>query len=66
MQVTFETLSELSNSNQYVFKSVFLAYKLHGSYFVSKSLNFLISKMFTITLTLKKKIMKYVLYSSST
>lgn len=55
MQVTFETLSELSNSNQYVFKSVFLAYKLHGSYFVSKSLNFLISKMFTITLTLKKK-----------
>lgn len=50
MQVTFETPSELSNSNQYVFKFVFLAYKLHGSYFVSKSLNFLISKMFTITL----------------
>ena len=54
-----------SNSNQYVFKSVFLAYKLHGSYFVSKSLNLLISKMFTIISPLKN-IMKYALYSSRT
>ena len=54
MQVTLEILSELSNSNQCVQIPVFQAYILRGSYFISKSLSFLISKMCTITPTLKK------------